>query len=323
MAVRQRNAILRLIGALVPTITCVVLVIGGFEGYLVYRFTHPKRTSDEVTPKQYEMLTGGSLPWNQEEWDNLDNTKAVGWFLRGVSGAPAIILNHGYGGNRSELLNLGVKLREAGYHVLLPDLRGHGSSPVTWTSLGSYERDDLLAAVKYLKTKHDNQGHPLVDGERIGVYGVSLGGYAAVTAAAQDPTIRVVIADSIYSASDTLTESLISNLFNMNPPLVNSLVTLGMRGYFFGHYEQVSATEALNNYRGRKLWLVTSNTAGPFEQSTLDLFKQASEPKEMSRLDHSRLTRLQGQDQDVYDDRIVGYFRKDLPREAVNAETGR
>lgn len=319
MAVRQRNIVLRLGVALLPAIIGVMVVIGVFAGYLVYQFTHPKRTAEDVTPKSYEVLTGSSLPWSQEEWDNLDGTKAVGWFLRGVSGAPAIVLNHGYGKNRSELLNLGVKLREAGYHVLLPDLRGHGSSPVNWTSLGEYERDDLLAAVKFLKTKHDNQGHPLVDGERLGVYGVSLGGQVAVTAAAQEPAIRVVIADSIYPASEALTHSLIGDLFNMNPPLVNGLVGLGMRCYFFGHYGQTSAPEALSSYHGRKLWLVTSNAAGAFEQSTQELFKQAAEPKEMSLLDHSRITRLEGQDQDVYDDRIVGYFRKDLPRDALAA----
>jgi pimeloyl-ACP methyl ester carboxylesterase len=322
MAVQQRNVIIRFISALLPAITGVAIVLAVFEGYLVYQFTHPKRTGEEVTPRHYEVLTGGSLPWSQEEWSNLDNTKAVGWFLRGASGAPAIVLNHAYGKNRSELLNLGVKLREAGYHVLLPDLRGHGASPVNWTSLGEYERDDLLAAIKFLKAKRDNQGHPLVDGDRIGVYGVSLGGYIAVTAAAQEPSIRVVIADSIYPESKALTQSLVDDLFTAKPPALNGLVNLGMRCYFLGHYGKASVPEALGSFQGRKLWLVTSGAAGAFEQSTLELFKQAPDPKEMSLLDHSRITRLEGQDQDIYDDRIVGYFRKDLPRDAVGAESG-
>jgi pimeloyl-ACP methyl ester carboxylesterase len=320
MAVRQRNVILRFGSALLPAIAGMLIVLGLFEGYLVYRLTHPKRASEEVTPRHYEILTGGSLPWSQEEWDNADGTRAGGWFLRGMSGAPAIILNHGYGKNRSELLNLGIKLREAGYHVLLPDLRGHGASPVPWTSLGEYEREDLLAAISFLKAKRDNQGFPLVDGERIGVYGVSLGGHVAALAAAQDPTIRVVIADSIYPTPDRLTQSLVSQFFNADAPLLNSLVSLGMQCYFLGHYGNSSVTQAVSGYRGQKLWLVTSGAAGPLEQSTLELFQRAPEPKELSRLDQSRISRLEGQAQDVYDDRIVGYFRKDLPRDFSGAQ---
>jgi pimeloyl-ACP methyl ester carboxylesterase len=315
MAVHKRNVVLRFASALLPAIAGMLIVLGLFEGYLIYQLTHPKRTAEEVTPRQYEILTGGSLPWSQEQWDNLDGTKAVGWFLRGVSGAPAVILNHGYRKNRSELLNLGVKLREAGYHVLLPDLRGHGVSPVKWTSLGEYERDDLLAAIKFLKSRKDAQGNMLVDQDRIGVYGVSLGGHVALTAAAQDPSIKVVIADSVYPTPDLLTRVLVEDLFNTDPPLINRLISFGMRCYFFGRYAKVSAGEAISGFRGQKLWLVTSGAAGEFERTTLDLYKQAPEPKELSRLDHSRISRLEGIDQDVYDDRIVGYFRKDLPRE--------
>jgi len=315
MAVRQRNVVLRFASALLPMAVGVLVVFGLFEGYLVYQLTHPKRTKEEVSPQQYEILTGSSLPWSQDEWENPDGTKAVGWFLRGVSGAPAIILNHGYGKNRSELLSLGVKLREAGYHVLLPDLRGHGMSPVSWTSLGEYERDDLLAAIKFVKTKRDGQGHPLVDGDRIGVYGVSLGGYVALTAAAQDPAVRAVVVDSVYPTSDSLTRALVGEFFNMEPPLLNHLVSFGLRCYFLNRYDKTSAIAALGGYHGQKLWLVTSGAAGQFEHSTLDLFKQAPEPKELSRLDRSRISRLEGPDQDLYDARIVSYFRKDLPRE--------
>ena len=316
MAVRQRNRFLRFGGALLPSIVGFLIILGLFEGYLVYQLTHPKRSGNEVTPRQYEVLTGGSLPWSDEEWPNADGTKAVGWFLRGATGAPAIILNHGYGKNRSELLNLGIKLREAGYHVLLPDLRGHGASPVAWTSLGEYEREDLLAAVRFVKSRPDNQGHPLADPERVGVSGVSLGGHVALTAAAQDPAIKVVIADSIYPTPDLLTRALTREMLNAHLPALDRLVSLGMRCYFLGRYGKHSVGEAVGGFQGQKLRLVTSSAAGEFEGSTLDLFNRAPEPKELSRLDYSRITRLEGLEQDVYDDRVVGYFRKDLPREA-------
>jgi pimeloyl-ACP methyl ester carboxylesterase len=314
MPVQQRSIILRLVRALLPTIISGLVVLGLFQGYLVYQLTHPRRTAEEVTPQQYSLLTGGTLPWSAEQWENHDSTKAVGWFLRGVSGAPAIILIHSYGKNRSELLNLGVKLREAGYHVLLPDLRGHGASPVSWTSLGDYEREDLLAAINFVKSKRDGQGRQLIDGQRIGVYGVSLGGYIALTAAAEDPTIRAVIVDSIFPTPDWLTRAWAQELFNFDLPLLNRLVNFSLRCYFLGRYSQRSALEAFDHYQGKKLWLVTSSAAGEFERLTLELYQQAPEPKQLSRLEYSRFSRLQGVNQDLYDDLIVSYFRRELPR---------
>ncbi|HEX4948123.1 MAG TPA: alpha/beta fold hydrolase, partial [Blastocatellia bacterium] len=202
---KRLNPILRFTRALLPITVGLMIVIGSFEGWLVYRVTHPRRTNFEATPSHYQIFTGDGLSWSEEQWENTDGTIATGWLLRGAAGAPAIVLHHGYGKNRAELLNLGVKLCEAGYHVLLPDLRGHGASTVSYTSLGVYEKDDVNAAINFLKSKKSQQGQPLVDGSRVGVYGVSLGGYAALTAVAENPTIRVVVADSVYHKPDWLT----------------------------------------------------------------------------------------------------------------------
>ena len=290
-----------------------MVVIGTFEGWLVYRVTHPRRTNHEVTPSHYQMFTGGGMSWSEEQWGNTDGTQASGWFLRGATGAPAIVLNHSYGTNRAELLNLGVKLCEVGYHVLLPDLRGHGSSTVPYSSLGIYEKDDLNAAINFLKSKKSPQGQPLVEGNRVGVYGVSLGAYTALTAAAENPTIKVVIADSVYDRPDWLTQSVLREMFNADPPLLNQFAELGLRGYFWGHYDDDSAAQALSRYHDQKLWLVTPQVNTPategLQQTTLDLFQQAQAPKEIVKVE-----RIRSEARDVYDDRVVGIFRKDLPR---------
>src|SRR5256885_12667394 len=86
-------------------------------------------------------------------WENHDRTQARGWVIRGTEGAPAVILLHGYGADRSWLLNLAVKTNETtNFTVLWPDLRGHGENPlVNWTSLGKVEGDDVTAAIDYLQ----------------------------------------------------------------------------------------------------------------------------------------------------------------------------
>ncbi|MBS1810975.1 MAG: alpha/beta fold hydrolase [Acidobacteria bacterium] len=310
---KRLNPILRFSRALLPIAVGVVVVVGAFEGWLVYRVTHPRRTNFEITPSHYQLFTGEGVSWSEEQWDNTDGTTASGWLLRGATGAPAIVVNHGYSKNRAELLNLGVKLCEIGYNVLLPDLRGHGASAVSYTSLGIYEKDDLNAAVNFLKGKKNPQGQALVDGNRIGVYGVSLGGYAALTAAAENPTIKVVIADSAYPKPNWLTQSVLKEMFSSDPPFLNMFADWGLRGYFWGHYNEGSAEDALTRYKGQKLWMVTTQTNMPIvmdlNQTTLDLFQQAQFPKEIVKVERSR-----AEARDAYDDRIVSIFRKDLPR---------
>jgi esterase/lipase len=73
--------------------------------------------------------------------------------MKGGVGAPAVILLHGYGADRSWLLNLAVKLNEStNFTVLWPDLRGHGENPpVRWTLFGGVDGDDARAAIEYLR----------------------------------------------------------------------------------------------------------------------------------------------------------------------------
>lgn len=319
MAKRRQSSLLRMGRALLPMTVAALIIFGLFEGYLVYRLTHPRRVHNEITPANFQMLTGAGLAWSEDQWDNSDGTRATGWFLRGATGAPGIILNHGYGRERSELLTLGVKLAEAGYNVLLPDLRGHGASPVSYTSLGEAESRDVIAAIEHLKTKKNNQGQILVDGSRIGVYGVSLGGYAAIAAASDDPAIRVVIADAAYPNPDGLTQAVLKDLFSIDPPLLGSLARIGLRGYFFGDYNKSSVKEAFGHYQDKKLWFVVSAkynevTDGP-NRTMLELFENGPASKELLKVERGRAARLEGPEQDAYDDRIVGCFRKDLPRE--------
>ncbi len=125
-----------------------------------------------------------------------------GWLLRGSLNAPAIILLHRYGADRSWVLDLGVKINEAtDFTVLMPDARGHGANPpVEKTSFGGCEADDVLAAIEFLRGLKIDDRNALV-GKDFGVYGVELGALAALNAAAKDENIKALALDSVPLAS--------------------------------------------------------------------------------------------------------------------------
>ena len=182
---------------LLPILLVLAVAVAGLSVWLGYSMAQPPRHPYLVTPEKFSRLSDRGVKVTDEKWANPDGTEARGWLLRGAEGSPAVVLLHRYGADRSWLLNLGVKLNEAtNYTILWPDLRGHGEgASVKWTSFGTREAEDMTAALDYLGTLKNAQGRPLV-GDRIGIYGVEMGGYAALLAASRDTGVRVLALDS-------------------------------------------------------------------------------------------------------------------------------
>jgi uncharacterized protein len=98
--------------------------------------------------------------------------RITGSFWQQPKGAPAILLMHGNGGNRSNLFGTATRLHQAGYAVLAIDLRGHGGSTPAEKTFGYSEAADAHAARDWLAKRHP--------GSPIGIVGFSLGGASAV-----------------------------------------------------------------------------------------------------------------------------------------------
>jgi hypothetical protein len=102
---------------------------------------------------------------------------------------PGIVLCHGYTGVRSLYLPDNARLlTEAGYVVLTFDYKGWGDSDGPKSRLSPYGRViDSQAALTFLGAQ------PMVDPDRLGLYGTSYGGATVVWTAAVDPRVRCVV----------------------------------------------------------------------------------------------------------------------------------
>ncbi len=100
-----------------------------------------------------------------------------------------IVLCHGYTGVRSLYLPDNARvLTEAGYVVLTFDYKGWGDSEGPRARLAPYSRVvDAQAALTTLAAQ------PMVDEERLGLYGTSYGGATVVWVAAVDPRVKCVV----------------------------------------------------------------------------------------------------------------------------------
>lgn len=114
-----------------------------------------------------------------------DGVELAAWWVPAANGT-AVVLLPGSGSTRDDLLDHAAFVAEAGYGVLLVDVRGHGDSGGRLMDLGWGAHDDVAEIVGWLEAR---------DVERVGLFGLSMGGEIALTAAAFDPRIDAVVAE--------------------------------------------------------------------------------------------------------------------------------
>ena len=137
-----------------------------------------------------------------------DHLLLRGWFIPGVlpdgrlTAKRTIIVVHGAGSNRADpssgLLTLEGALARRGFAVLAFDMRGMGQSTPAPFTYGYFEQRDVLGAVDFLRSgvpPYPALGHP----QAIGGLGFSMGANVLLLAAAREPAIRAVVADSAYA----------------------------------------------------------------------------------------------------------------------------
>lgn len=310
----------RIAKSLLPIVLLVVLVLLCTVGYLAYTVTHPRTRAYLVTPERFLQLSSEhGVKATGETWANRDGSTARGWLLRGAEGQPSVILLHRYGADRSWLLNLGIKINETtGYTVLWPDLRGHGENPlVGWTSFGSREGEDVLAALDYLRTLKTAQGAPLV-GERAGLYGVELGAYAAMLAATRDAKVHALVLDSVPAGADALLRDAVRERVGLDNGLVQGLARMGTGIYLLGSYSNVPACQLAAQLAGRRVLLLTGEDAPEtLRAQTAEVARcfpqQASlEVKSDLPLTGFNLPSATGEQGELYDRRVIDFFDKAL-----------
>lgn len=162
---------------------------GTVSYFIADGLTHADRRPQEATPAdfglRYESVTFAARG---------DAVSLNGWYLEGDPGRPAVIFVHGLNATRSRefAVELASRLVRQGHPMLLFDLRGHGDSGGDRISGGYFERADVLGAYDYLRQR----GH-----RAIGLLGYSMGAGIALLAAAEEPGIRAVVADSPFAVA--------------------------------------------------------------------------------------------------------------------------
>ncbi|HEX5040606.1 MAG TPA: alpha/beta hydrolase [Candidatus Limnocylindria bacterium] len=257
----RRNRISRWLGTAFGAVLVVLVVYFGYIGYEGSRqLTNADSDSTDCrTPStlgwQYEAINYpiGSDALLAEQSDQAacaqqgarpggevvgpGGVRLAGWYIPAVSdigaAGPTVILAHGWGSNKSDMLSRAEMLRDR-YNLVLFDFRDHGQSEAGDTTQGVREAGDLRAMVDWLV----EQKAP----ERIALLGVSMGGASAVTEAAGDDRIAAVILESTHSS---LADAVQARLERSGYPLAIPASWATLLGALIRTGEDVSAADPI------------------------------------------------------------------------------
>ena len=173
-----------------------------------------------------------------------DGLKLVGKFYEGQPGTPLILFFHGYRSTAERDGSGGFQLcREQGWHILMPDQRGHGESEGDTITFGIRERYDCLDWANAAVEKFGPETEILL-------LGVSMGAATVLMTAdlPLPPQVKGIIADCGYDSPEDVLRATMRRWHYPQFPTWQ-LTRLGAK--LFGHLDvrECSALEAMKHAR--------------------------------------------------------------------------
>jgi pimeloyl-ACP methyl ester carboxylesterase len=184
-------------------------VVGGTAGlfvaanvasslYFQHRFLRPARKLNNTSD------LNGYVPEAKYTTTKLEMRSTDGLRISALLLTPekenghAVIVCHGLRHDKNSGIRFVQYLLNEGYRLLLIDFRNHGESEGRITTYGYYEKNDLLAAIKYLRESLGASG-------KIAILGASMGASIALMAAAETKDLHALILDSPFASLREIT----------------------------------------------------------------------------------------------------------------------
>jgi pimeloyl-ACP methyl ester carboxylesterase len=277
----------------------VFVSIGTISGFLLYQLLKPARTPSgvDVTAMMGHPTTFSfAIPGGQDR---------EGWFFPGLRSAPTILIAHGYLSQRSDLLTLVSALQDHQFNVFLFDFTGHGSSPGI-TTLGYHEAAELEAALQGLSRRDD------VDPQHFGLWGVDMGGYAALEVASSDARVSAFAMDDGYDDPRSMVQIEMKRSGLTIIPLVGRFCDLGFRLMNYQFRNKLPVSKRLARTRGVPKLFIQSDDRAALANETVQIFMRAPDPKQMMR-DRLSYADMSDDDRHNYENMIVNFFLQSIP----------
>jgi esterase/lipase len=291
--------VLRL-GRRILLLTAVLFVaLAAVGGGLTYYVITRQNSQEAVTPQSYLLSSYISLNFTDHSGGEHE-----GWLLLGLRRAPVIILSHGYDSNRSDLLSLGAILRDNHFNVYIFNFHGPKAKE-RYSDLGPRQAADLNSAIEAVTRQ------PQVNPSRIGLYGTSMGGYAALEAAQSNSKVKALVVDTTYATPEQMFDMQVDRLLGGSSKLFRVLTeaqfhlsTLGKKA------PPILANPA--GLEGMPKLFILGRDIPSLAEMTEGIYNQAPQPKQLLVLEHSLAGLTAVGEKKEYEDQVLNFFLQSL-----------
>ncbi len=291
-----------LLGALI-VVGVLLGTLAGASAFLTYRITTTHNAIENVTPASYLLPSYLSLNFTDAEGGQHE-----GWLLIGLHGAPAIILCPGYDMNRADLLSLGAVLQANHFNVYLFNFSGPKAHE-TFSNLGVREAADVEAAIQKLTRQSGINPH------RVGLYGPSVGGFAALVAAERDPRVQALAVDDVYERPLQMFDVQMDRKLGGTGAVFRFISGLVFQAFTLGTANPPVRRD-LSKLAGRAKLFLAGEDVPALKATTEALYQASPEPKDLQLVNHSAGSMASSSERKDYEDRIIKFFLKNLPLRA-------
>lgn len=222
-------------------------------------------------------------------------------FLQSEETAKWAIVVHGYTSKANDMTRWVRNYYEEGFHVIAPDLRGHGQSEGNYIGMGWHDRLDLLQWIDFVIAIDPNA--------EITLFGISMGAATVLMASGEElpPNVKVIIEDCGYSTVAGVFKYQLDDLFGLPPfPVLNAANTVTKIRAKYDLYD-ASAVEQIKKSTTPTLFIHgDKDSFVPFEMLN-ELYEATNVEKDkliIRNAGHGEAVRVEP---DVYWDKVWGF----------------
>jgi pimeloyl-ACP methyl ester carboxylesterase len=295
---RGTGLVVRLLLIVVILAAVAGVVLSAAGGFFTYRIVTHYNDTENVTPESFLLSNYEKLSFTDSAGEEHD-----GWLLRGLRGAPVVVLCHGYDSNRSELLSLGTVLQENHFNVYIFNFRG--ANPKTLSSdFGAHPVAVLQAAIAKVLAQ---QG---INTTRLGLFGKDTGAYAALAVAEQNPKIRALAMDNVYEQPMQMFNAQVDQTLG-STPLFRVVMDAEFR-LMSSASKTLQVGENLSKVDSVPKFFISGRDAPSLAALTASIYDRAVQPKRMLVMDHTQFGSMNGTEKKEYENQILAFFQQNL-----------
>ncbi|MBI4167261.1 MAG: hypothetical protein HY508_16165 [Acidobacteria bacterium] len=298
------SGIFKLVRGAFLFLAVLLVTVGGVSGFVTYKILSERNDTERITPDAIFQTSYVNLSFTDRRGREHD-----GWLLVGLQSAPAIIFCHGYDSNRSDLLVLGNLLQTNHFNAYVFNFQGPKVKDKL-TDLGLTQVEVLQAAIGKVTQQTG------VNPNRVGLFGVDSGGFAALAVAEENPLVKALVVDTIYDDPREMFNAQVEQF--LGGGTAKSFQFFPYTIFKLLNYSKTKppVRQSLKELTGKPTLYIQGRDSGLLAHQTEALYNAAPEPKRLLVLDQSYPTLASGTVKKEYEDQVLNFFLQNLPLRA-------